>query len=186
MIKLKGLIVERIVTQSDFMKIINQAKKETGKNDKIPSKTKSMCADVMKYGIHKLDYKGKPSKARQPKKLMYQYYAYVQGWGHSKFKSPADWFLKGSKFDPILKWIYEDDYYSNPFDYDYLKYHVDSDMQSNQIVGNIRPGSKDVEPAYYLVKDFWNSFGMSRSHRNFDVVVNKVEWWLDKNNVETR
>ena len=30
MIKLKGLIVERIVTQSDFMKIINQAKKETG------------------------------------------------------------------------------------------------------------------------------------------------------------
>ena len=159
MIKLKGLIVERIVTQSDFMKIINQAKKETGAKVKIPSGTKKLCKEVMKEGFHRLDYKG---------------------------KSPADWFLKGSKFDPILKWIYEDDYYSNPFDYDYLKYHVDSDMQSNQIVGNIRPGSKDVEPAYYLVKDFWSSFGLSRSHRNFDVVVNKVEWWLDKNKVETR
>ena len=140
----------------------------------------------MKEGFHRLDYKGKPGKKRQPTNLMYQYYAYVQGWGHTKFKGPADWFLKGSKFDPILKWIYENDYYSNPFDYDYLKYHVDSDMQSNQIVGNIRPGSKDVEPAYYLVKDFWSSFGLSRSHRNFDVVVNKVEWWLDKNKVETR
>ena len=186
MIKLKGLIVERIVTQSDFMKIINQAKKETGAKVKIPSGTKKLCKEVMKEGFHRLDYKGKPGKKRQPTNLMYQYYAYVQGWGHSKFKGPADWFLKGSKFDPILKWIYEDDYDSNPFDYDYLKYHVDSDMQSNQIVGNIRPGSKDVEPAYYLVKDFWSSFGLSRSHRNFDVVVNKVEWWLDKNKVETR
>ena len=186
MIKLKGLIVERIVTQSDFMRIINQAKKETGAKVKIPSGTKKLCKEVMKEGFHRLDYKGKPGKKRYPTNLMYQYYAYVQGWGHSKFKGPADWFLKGVKFDPILKWIYENDYYSNPFDYDYLKYHVDSDMQSNQIVGNIRPGSKDVEPAYYLVKDFWNSFGMSRSHRNFDVVVNKVEWWLDRNKVETR
>ncbi len=59
-------------------------------------------------------------------------------------------------------------------------------MKANQIVGNIRPGSKDVEPAYYLVKDYWNAFGMSRSHRNYDVVTAKVQWWLDKNKVETR
>ena len=111
MIKLKELIIERIVTQSDFMKIINQAKKETGAKVKIPSGTKKLCKEVMKEGFHRLDYKGKPGKKRYPTNLMYQYYAYVQGWGHSKFKGPADWFLKGSKFDPILKWIYEDDYY---------------------------------------------------------------------------
>jgi hypothetical protein len=90
MIKLKELIVERIVTESDFMKIINQAKKETGAKVKIPSGTKKLCKEVMKEGFHRLDYKGKPGKKRQPTNLMYQYYAYVQGWGHSKFKSPAE------------------------------------------------------------------------------------------------
>ena len=186
MIKLKKLISERIVTQSDFMRIINQAKKETGAKVKIPSGTKKLCKEVMKQGFHRLDYKGKPGKKRYPTNLMYQYYAYVQGWGHSKFKGPADWFLKGVKFDPILKWIYENGYYSNPFDYDYLKYHVDSDMQSNQVVGNIRPGSKDVEPAYYLVKSYYNAFGSSRGTYTHDQVVNKVDWWLKKNKVETR
>ena len=186
MIKLKTLLSEVIITTREFDSVVNQAKKETGQNHKIPSKTKQMCKEVGKYKVNVYDYKGNKSKKRDVNGLMYQYYAYVQGWGHSKFRGPADWFLKGVKFDPILKWIYENDYYSNPFDYDYLKYHVDSDMQSNQVVGNIRPGSKDVEPAYYLVKDYWSSFDLSRSHRNFDVVVNKVQWWLDKNKVETR
>tara|TARA_B100000287_G_scaffold396443_1_gene412099 strand:+ start:709 stop:1269 length:561 start_codon:yes stop_codon:yes gene_type:complete len=185
MIKLKDLLFERTMTESDFMKVLNAAKKETGAKVKIPPGTKKLCKEIIKQGFNKLDYKGKPGKKRNPTNLMYQYYAYVQGWGHTKFKSPADWFLKGSKFDPILKWIYENGKYSNPFDYDYLKYHVDSDMQANQIVGNIRPGEKGVEPAYYLVKDFWNSFGMSRSHRNYDVVTAKVQWWMDKNKVET-
>ena len=132
MIKLKGLIVERIVTQSDFMKIINQAKKETGAKVKIPSGTKKLCKEVMKQGFHRLDYKGKPGKKRQPTNLMYQYYAYVQGWGHTKFKGPADWFLKGSKFDPILKWIYENDYYSNPFDYILQKFSNSNTPISNK------------------------------------------------------
>ena len=105
MIKLKDLIVEYTVTQGDFIKWHNQARKETGSNDKIPSKTKQMCNEVMKHGFHKLDYEGKKkSKARDPKNLMYQYYAYVQGWGHSKFKGPADWTFE--KSDKILQWSF--------------------------------------------------------------------------------
>ena len=176
---------EGIVTPSEFDKVIKQAKKETGKNDKIPSKTKSMCADVMKYGIHKLDYKGKPSKARQPKKLMYQYYAYIQGWGHGQFQGPSDWFLKGVKFDPILEWIYEN-HYNSIFSYDYLLKHVTSDLQTVQIISDISPGERGVEPAYYLVKSYYNAFGSSRGTYTHDQVVNKVDWWLKKNKVETR
>jgi hypothetical protein len=48
------------------------------------------------------------------------------------------------------------------------------------------PGSKDEEPAYYLVKDYLNSFGSQRGGDRESMVVNKVEWWLKKNKVETR
>ncbi len=107
MIKLKDILTEVIITESSFDSMINQAKKETGQNHKIPSNTKQMCKEVGKYKINIYDYKGKRSKKRNVNSLMYQYYAYVQGWGHSKFKGPADWFLKGGKFDKILEWVYE-------------------------------------------------------------------------------
>ena len=59
--------------------------------------------------------------ARKPKQPMYQYYAYTMGWGHNKFKGPADWFLKGTKIDPILNWIHNESSFSNPFDDSYLR-----------------------------------------------------------------
>ena len=183
MIKLKDLIVEYTVTQGDFIKWHNQARKETGSNDKIPSKTKQMCNEVMKHGFHKLDYEGKKkSKARDPKNLMYQYYAYVQGWGHSKFKGPADWTFE--KSDKILQWFYSNNH--NAFNYDYLKYHVTTDLQAVQVISNIRKGDRGVEPAYYLVKDYLNSFGANRGGRNERILTAKVQWWLDENKVETR
>jgi len=184
MIKLKELIVERIVTHSDFHKVINMAKKATGAKPKIPSKTIKLCKEVMKDGFHKLDYRGKPGKKRQPTNLMYQYYAYVQGWGHSKYKNDWDW--RSDKGDKILNWVQTSGYNDGIFDYDYLKYHVNTDMQASQVVGNIRPGSKDEEPAYYLVKDYLNSFSTRRGGRDEDMLVAKVQWWLDKNKVETR
>ena len=184
MIKLKDILTERIVTTSDFEKIIKQAQKETGKKSKIPSGTKKLCKEVMKEGFHKLDYKGKSGRARKPKNLMYQYYAYIQGWGHGAFKGPADWFIKGTKKDPILKWFWSKKHYA--LKYDYLLYHVTTDLQAVQIVSNIRPGSKDVEPAYYLVKDYLNSFGDRRGGRNESILLNKVEWWLEKNKVQTK
>jgi hypothetical protein len=115
---------------------------------------------------------------------MYQYYAYVQGWGHSKFKGPADWFLKGPKFDKILGWV-SDHGHNNYFDYGYLKDHVNSDFQAAQIVSDIRPKSKDVEPAYYQAKSYYNAFGSSRKSNVFDQVVNKVDAWMKDNKVET-
>ena len=96
MIKLKDILTEVIVTTSEFDSVVKQAKKETGQNHKIPSKTKQMCKEVGKYKINVYDYKGNKGKKRDVKGLMYQYYAYVQGWGHGKFKGPSDWFLKGS------------------------------------------------------------------------------------------
>ena len=98
MIKLKDILTEVIITTSEFDSVVNQAKKETGQNHKIPSKTKQMCKEVGKYKINVYDYKGNKSKKRDVNGLMYQYYAYVQGWRHGKFKGPADWFLKGPKF----------------------------------------------------------------------------------------
>ena len=183
MIKLKTLLSEVIITTREFDSVVNQAKKETGQNHKIPSKTKQMCKEVGKYKINVYDYKGNKSKKRDVNGLMYQYYAYVQGWGHGKFKGPSDWFLKGGKFDKILGWIYENGY-NRYFDYSYLKSHVSSDLQTAQIVGDIRKGDL-VEPAYYLAKDYYNSFAQSRTSNVFDQVVNKVDAWLKDNKIET-
>ena len=184
MIKLKTLLSEVIITTREFDSVVNQAKKETGQNHKIPSKTKQMCKEVGKYKVNVYDYKGNKSKKRDVNGLMYQYYAYVQGWGHGKFKGPSDWFLKGGKFDKILGWIYENGY-NRYFDYSYLKSHVSSDLQTAQIVSDIRKGD-EVEPAYYLAKDYYNSFAQSRTSNVFDQVVNKVDAWLKDNKIETR
>ena len=183
MIKLKTLLSEVIITTREFDSVVDQAKKETGQNHKIPSKTKQMCKEVGKYKVNIYDYKGNKSKKRDVNGLMYQYYAYVQGWGHGKFKGPSDWFLKGTKFDKILGWIYENGY-NRYFDYGYLKDHVSSDLQTAQIVGDVRKGD-EVEPAYYLAKDYYNSFAQSRTSNVFDQVVNKVDSWLKDNKIET-
>ena len=184
MIKLKDLLSEVIITISEFDSVVKQAKKETGQNHKIPSKTKQMCKEVGKYKINAYDYKGNKSKKRDVNGLMYQYYAYVQGWGHGKFKGPSDWFLKGPKFDKILGWL-SDNGYNRYFDYGYLKDHVNSDLQAAQIVSGIRPKSKDVEAAYYQAKSYYNAFGSNRSSNVFDQVVNKVDAWMKDNGVET-
>lgn len=184
MIKLKSLLTE-IVFHDDFMKEIKRAEKETGKKFKIPSSTKKLCMMAKKDGFHKLDYLGKKSgKAREPNKLMYQAYAFVQGWGHSKYKNNWDW--RSDKSQPVLQNIQNSSIYTSLFDYDYLRGHVTTDLQASQIVANIMPGSKDEEPAYYLVKDYLNSFGSQRGGDRESMLVNKVEWWLKKNKVQTR
>ena len=85
MIKLKDILNEVIITTSEFDSEVNQAKKETVQNHNIPSSTKKMCKEVGKYKVNVYDYKGNKSKKRDVNGLMYQYYAYVQGWGHGKF-----------------------------------------------------------------------------------------------------
>ena len=141
--------------------------------------------EVKKDGFHQLDYQGKKSgKPREPHKLMYQGYAFVQGWGHSKYKNSWDW--RSDKSQPVLHNIQISSIYTSLFEYDYLQYHVNTDLQASQIVANIMPGSKDEEPAYYLVKDYLNAFGARRGNRDEDMLVNKVDWWLKKNKVQTR
>lgn len=184
MIKLKDLIVE-IVFPDDFMKEIKRAEKETGKKFKIPSSTKKLCMMAKKDGFHKLDYLGKPGKARKPESLMYQGYAFILGWGHSKYKNNWDW--RSDKSQPVLQNIQNSSIYTSLFDYDFLQYHVTTDLQASQVVANIRPREKDVEPAFYLVKDYLNAFGTrGNNKRDEEILINKVDWWLNKNKVETR
>ena len=184
MLKLTHLITE-IVTDSEFNKVLKKAKKATGANDKIPSQTIKLCNGVGKAGINKYDYRGKKGKARKVNSPMYQYYAYIQGWGHTKFKGAAGWFLDGRDIDPILKYFYEN-HHHKLMDYSYMKWHVTSDIQASQIVANLYKGQKDVEPGYYLAKDYYNSFGEDRN-RNvvFDYCVAKVEGWMRDNKIET-
>ena len=186
MIKLKDLLMEsRIVTPSEFMKEIKRAEKATGKKFKIPSSTQKLCLEAMKDGFHKIDYQGKVGKARKPKELMYQAYAFVQGWGHSKYKNKWDW--RDDRSQPVLSNIQNSSIFTSLFDYDYLQYHVTTDLQASQVVGNLYKGQKNVEPAYYLVKDYLNSFGArGKSQRDESILINKVDWWLKKNKVKTR
>ena len=51
MIKLKDILNEVIITTGEFDSVVNQAKKETGQNHKIPSSTKKMCKEVSKYKL---------------------------------------------------------------------------------------------------------------------------------------
>ena len=184
MIKLKSLLNE-IVFPADFTKEIKRAEKATGKKFKVPSSTKKLCMMAKKDGFHKIDYQGKVGKARKPDSLMYQAYAFIMGWGHTKYKNPWDW--RSDKSQPVLQNIQNSSIYTSLFDYDFLQYHVTTDLQASQVVANIRPGSKDEEPAYYLVKDYLNSFGTrGKSRRDEDILINKVDWWLKKNKVETR
>ena len=56
-----------------------------------------------------------------------------------------------------------------------------------QVVSLISPGETDVEPAYYLVKEYLNMFGTrGKIPRDEKIVIAKVEWWLKKNKVKTR
>ena len=167
MIKLKDLLIESFVMKSKFKKIISQATKESGKKPKIPSDTKKLAQSVKRLGINK--------KVDD----MYLYYAYVQGWGGS-FKSISDWLFQTK--DKNLLWIRQNKW--DTFGDDYLSYTVNTDMMAAQLVGDLYKGQKGVEDAYYLVKDYFNSFGMSRG-RSFDKTVDKVSDWMKKNKIET-
>ena len=113
---------------------------------------------------------------------MYQAYAFVQGWGHSKYKNPWDW--RSDKSQPVLHNIQTSSIYTSLFDYDYLQYQVTTDIQASQVVSHVMPGDKDVEPRT-IVKDYLNSFGTVVRVVGM-IVINKVGWWLNKNKVKTR
>lgn len=188
--KIKTQLLTEFVTDSEFKKVMKQAKKETGAPLKVPSKTAALCKEAGKLGVNKYDYRGKKGRKRDTSGLMYQYYAYVQGWGHTKFKGVAGWFLDGadessSGYDPILGWVYKN-HHHKIFDYSHMRWQVTSDLQAAQIVGNLRKGQTGVEPAYYLAKDYYNSFGENKD-RNvvFDYVVTKVDAWMKENKIET-
>ena len=67
------------------------------------------------------------------------------------------------------------------FDYDYLQYHVTTDLQKSQVVGNLYKGQKNVEPILFSKR----LFKYGKSQRDEDILINKVDWWLKKNKVKT-
>jgi len=54
--------------------------------------------------------------------------------------------------------------------------------QVQDFVANKEP----VEPAYYLMKNYFNSFGISTNRsRIFDMAVDSLEAWIEDNQIET-
>ena len=137
----------------------------------------------MKDGFHKIDYQGKVGK-RKPKRINVSKHVFVQGWGHSKYKNKWDW--RDDRSQPVLQNIQNSSIFTSLFDYDYLQYHVTTDLQDHSGWKFIQR-SKKCRTTYYLVKDYLNSFGEARgkSQRDEDILINKVDWWLKKNKVKT-
>jgi hypothetical protein len=180
---IKDIIAEAYGDETDFLKVIDDAVKETGSKAKVPAKTVALCKNVGKYKINQLDLRGKKSGHRDVMGLRYQYYAYTLGWGHTKFTRHE---LATSKVkDPIIRKVYEMNKMSI-FRDSTLQSHVQSDIEAYQIVANLSKGDTDVEPAYYLTKEYYNSFGLRvNSNRSFDYTLAKVSGWMEMNNIET-
>ncbi len=70
--------------------------------------------------------------------------------GHSKYKNKWDW--RSEKSQPVLQKFRTQVFSQVCLIMIILRIPCKNRFQASQVVANIRPGSKDVEPAYYLVK----------------------------------
>lgn len=181
--KAKDIIADAYRNETEFLNVIDKAAEETGASLKVPKKTIELCKNVGKYKINQLSLSGKKSGRRDVSSLYYQWYAYTLGWGHKEF---TRFELATSKVkNPIIRKVYEMDSLSI-FTEDVFQSHVQSDMETYQIVANMSKGDTGVEPAYYLTKDYYNTFGLAvNNNRSFNNTMAKVSGWMEMNNIET-
>lgn len=166
MIKLKNLLTE-VVYPHDWKNAVKRAVQESGKRMMIPSSTKKHATSVRRLGINrKIDE-------------VWLMYAYINGWG-GPFKKPTDYMHQ--KKDKFLETFYTKSW--NLLNDQYTSQKVNSDIMTSQIVMDLYKGQKDVEPAYYLTKTYFNAFGMRRNSM-FDAVHKKVSDWMKVNKIET-
>jgi hypothetical protein len=61
-----------------------------------------------------------------------------------------------------------------------------SAMEVSKHIQDMVANNEEVEPAYYLMKNYFNSFGMDTSRsRIFNMAVEILEEWMTANAIET-
>ena len=59
-------------------------------------------------------------------------------------------------------------------------------LEVSKHVRDLEANGETIEPAYYLMKEYFNSFGMSTNRsRVFNAAVEKLEKWMKDNQIET-
>jgi len=59
-------------------------------------------------------------------------------------------------------------------------------MEVSKHIQDMVANNEEVEPAYYLMKNYFNSFGMDTSRsRIFNMAVEILEEWMTANAIET-
>lgn len=59
-------------------------------------------------------------------------------------------------------------------------------LEVSKHIKDMQINGEEVEPGYYLMKNYFNSFGMDTNRsRTFNAAVEKLEQWMKDNNIET-
>ena len=92
------------------------------------------------------------------------------------------------KFGEHVRKFYGSDFYS-AFSSGYDHMSMKAKYYAAQIISMIEDmvaNREEIEPAYYIAKEYFNNFGLKHDrNRMFDSTVKHVEDWINKNNIET-
>lgn len=59
-------------------------------------------------------------------------------------------------------------------------------LEVSKHIKDMEANSEEIEPAYYLMKNYFNSFEMeTKRSRIFDLAVKKLEAWMSDNEIQT-
>jgi hypothetical protein len=87
------------------------------------------------------------------------------------------------KFGAHIKQFYGSDFYST-FSSGYDSLFMQSKYYAAEVISHIEDkvaNEEEIEPAYYEVKEYFNSFGLNYNrNRVFDSAVKHVEEWIKK------
>ena len=91
--------------------------------------------------------------------------------------------LNMEKFGAHVKQFYGSDFY-NVFVNGYDSLYMQAKYYAAEVISHIEDklaNREEVEPAYYEMKNYFNSFGMNYNRsRTFDSAVDHVEKWMKK------
>lgn len=95
---------------------------------------------------------------------------------------PGGW-IEMEKFGAHVKKFYGSDFYS-AFTSGYANLIMKAKHYAAEVISHIEDkiaNEEEVEPAYYEMKNYFNSFGMNYNrNRTFDWAVKHVEEWMKK------
>jgi hypothetical protein len=59
-------------------------------------------------------------------------------------------------------------------------------LEVSKHIRDMQANGESIEPAYYLMKEYFNNFGMETNRsRIFNSAVEKLEQWMKDNQIET-